>query len=267
MKSIRELIDLNGRVAVITGAVGHIGSAFAEAFAELHASVVLLDRNEARLGTCAQSLRGQYGTETLAFPVDLEDEQKTRQIPRVVLEKFGRIDILVHCAALVGTSDLEGWAVPFSEQRSDTWRRALEVNLTAAFILTQAAAPALKESGHGSVITMGSIYGMVGPDMGLYGGTTLGNPAAYNASKGGILQLTRYLATVLAPDIRVNCISPGGVERGQTDPFLSRYIARTPLKRMAKEEDLKGAAVYLASDLSSYVTGQNIVVDGGWTAW
>jgi NAD(P)-dependent dehydrogenase (short-subunit alcohol dehydrogenase family) len=103
--------------------------------------------------------------------------------------------------------------------------------------------------------------------MGLYEGTTLGNPAAYAASKGGIVQFTRYLATVLAPAIRVNCISPGGVMRGHTDPFLSRYLKRTPMGRMATEEDLKGAAVYLASDLSSYVTGVNLMVDGGFTAW
>jgi NAD(P)-dependent dehydrogenase (short-subunit alcohol dehydrogenase family) len=126
---------------------------------------------------------------------------------------------------------------------------------------------ALRESGHGSVINVSSIYGVVGPNYGLYEGTALGNPGAYAASKGGVIQLTRWLATTLAPNVRVNCISPGGIERGQNEQFQDRYTALTPLKRMGREEDLKGAVAFLASDLSQYVTGQNLMVDGGWTAW
>src|SRR5437870_1912890 len=114
---------------------------------------------------------------------------------------------------------------------------------------------------------IGSIYGVVGPDLALYEGTPLGNPAAYAASKGGLLQFTRWLATSLAPRVRVNMLSPGGVERGQAEQFRTRYVAKTPLARMATEEDFKGAVAYLASDLSAYVTGQNLIVDGGWTTW
>jgi NAD(P)-dependent dehydrogenase (short-subunit alcohol dehydrogenase family) len=147
------------------------------------------------------------------------------------------------------------------------WRLALEVNLTAPFILTQIFADALAESGHGSVINVASIYGMVGPDMRLYEDTTLGNAAAYGASKGGLLQLTRWLATVMAPHVRINAITPGGLWRDQPEVFVNRYVERAPLKRMGSEEDFKGAAAYLSSDLSAYVTGQNIVVDGGWTTW
>jgi NAD(P)-dependent dehydrogenase (short-subunit alcohol dehydrogenase family) len=168
---------------------------------------------------------------------------------------------------LVGTSGLKGWNTPFKDQQSDTWRLALDVNLTAPFVLTQACADALAKSGHGSVINVASIYGMVGPDMGLYEGTEIGNAAAYGASKGGLLQLTRWLSTVLAPQVRVNAITPGGLWRNQPESFHHRYVARTPLKRMGSEEDFKGAVAYLASDLSSYVTGQNLVVDGGWTVW
>ena len=148
----------------------------------------------------------------------------------------------------------------------DTWRRALEVNLTAPFALIQSCVDLLKAS-KGVVINMGSIYGVLGPDMNLYQGTSMGNPAAYAASKGGLLQLTHWLATVLAPDIRVNMISPGGIFRHQPKDFCERYIQKTPLKRMATEEDLKGAIAYFATDLSLYVTGQNLLVDGGWTAW
>jgi NAD(P)-dependent dehydrogenase (short-subunit alcohol dehydrogenase family) len=183
------------------------------------------------------------------------------------LGHFQRLDILVNCAGLIGAAELPGWGTPFDEQRSDTWRKALEVNLTAAFVLTQASASVLAASGHGSVINVASIYGMVGPDMRLYHGMPMGNPAAYAASKGGLLQLTRWVATALAPRVRVNAITPGGVWRGQPDAFRQRYEERTPLGRMAREEDLKGAVAFLASDLSAYVTGHNLVVDGGWTAW
>ena len=125
----------------------------------------------------------------------------------------------------------------------------------------------LRAKRRGSIINISSIYGAVGPDMSLYDGTSMGNPAAYAVSKGGILQMTRWLSTVLAPDIRVNSITPGGIARNQPLPFVERYEKRTPLRRMGREEDFKGAIAYFASDLSSWVTGENLMVDGGWTAW
>jgi NAD(P)-dependent dehydrogenase (short-subunit alcohol dehydrogenase family) len=162
---------------------------------------------------------------------------------------------------------MDGWAVPFGEQTVEAWDRALRVNLTSAFVLVQEARDLLGASGAGSVILFGSIYGQVGPDRSLYEGTSIANPAAYGASKGAIAQLARTLATTLAPSVRVYVITPGGIERGQPDAFVSRFRARTPLARMAVEEDVKGAVAFLASNLSAYVTGQEIVVDGGWTVW
>jgi len=177
------------------------------------------------------------------------------------------MDILLNNAAYVGTSGLTGWAVPFEQQTSDTWRKAMEVNLTAVFNLTQASREALIASGHGSIINIASIYGIVGPNLDLYEGTSMGNPAAYAASKGGLVQFTRWCATVLAPQIRVNAITPGGISRNQSETFLERYVSRTPMKRMGTEEDFQGAIVYLASDLSKYVTGHNLIVDGGFSVW
>ena len=182
------------------------------------------------------------------------------EIARCTLERFGRIDILINNAALP-------LSTRFPDLSADEWRRALEVNLTAPFVLVQAAAADLAASGHGSVINISSIYGLSGPDWRLYEGTSLGNPAAYAASKGGLIQMTRWLATTMAPKVRVNAIAPGGVFRNTPEPFLGRYISRTPLARMATEEDFMGAVAYLASDLSAYVTGQCLAVDGGWTAW
>ncbi len=198
---------------------------------------------------------------------DLADEDATRALVRHTVDALGGLDVLVHAAALVGTSTLDGWAVPFEEQRVDAWDAAMRVNLTSAFVLTQEARAALAVSGYGSVILFGSTYGLVGPDLSLYDGTAMANPAAYGASKGGLLQLMRALATTLAPEIRVNAISPGGVERGQPEIFQERYRARTPLRRLARRRHVKGAVAFLASDLSEYVTGHNLVVDGGWTAW
>lgn len=266
MKTLQELSSLSGRVACVTGGAGHIGAALADALAELGASLAIVDLDAERCAATCSRLERRWSVAALPLAADLEDEAAVRGIAPSILHRFGRLDVLVNCAALVGTSALEGWAVRFAEQSAATWRRALEINLTAPFVLTQACAEALSASGHGSVINVLSIYGLVGPDFSLYAGTDVGNPAAYGASKGGLLQLTRYLATSLAPGVRVNAITPGGVLRDQPEPFLSRYVSRTPLGRMATEEDFKGAVAYLASDLSNYVTGLNLVVDGGWTA-
>ncbi|MBL8490125.1 MAG: SDR family oxidoreductase, partial [Rhodocyclaceae bacterium] len=145
----------------------------------------------------------------------------------------------------------------------------MRVNLTAAVVLVQEMRQALAASGHGSVILVSSIYGVVGSDAAVYAGTQMNadRVLSYSASKGGLLQLMRHFSTLLAPAVRVNAISPGGIERGQPEAFRRQYAERTPLKRMGTEEDMKGAVAFLASDLSAYVTGQNLMVDGGWTAW
>lgn len=267
MRSLKELMDLRGRVAVITGGCGHLGTAMAEALAECGASVVLADRASTNPQAAARFLAEQFTVPALGVSVDLSDEKETASLPETVAAAMGGLDILVNNAAFVGTSNLEGWATSFEEQSADTWRKALEVNLTACFVLSKAAAPWLRRSGKGCIINIGSIYGVCAPDFSFYENTAMGNPAAYAASKGGLIQLTRWLSTALAPDVRVNALSPGGVWRGQDKTFVSRYEKRTPLARMAREEDFKGAALYLASELSAYVTGQNLLVDGGFSAW
>jgi len=249
-RPVAELGDLTGRRAVVAGGAGHLGSAAVETLLEQGASVVVVDQAAHDGIVC-----------------DLADEAATRAAVHAAAEQLGGIDVIVHAAALVGTSERAGWAVPFDEQTVASWDEALSVNLTSAFVLVHEARDLLAASGRGSVILFGSIYGLVGPDPSLYEGTELANPTAYGVSKGGLLQLVRYLATTLAPRVRVNAISPGGVERGQSPAFLDRYRARTPLGRLATEEDVKGAVAFLASDLSAYVTGHNLVVDGGWTAW
>lgn len=266
MTTINALMKLNGRRALITGACGGLGRVMAPTLAELGADLVLLDRNDTPLAELATEIVADWGVGVDVRHCDLESQaERDALIARLLQE--GSLDILINNAAFVGTSGLQGWGVPFAEQSIETWRRALEVNLTAAFHLCQGLAPLLQASVNGSVINIGSIYGEYGPDWELYKGTSMSNPAAYGVSKGGLLQLTRWLATTMAPAVRVNAISPGGIARGQAQIFVERYEARTPLGRMATEDDFRGAVAFLATDMSAYMTGQNLLIDGGWGVW
>ena len=258
---------MGGRVSLVTGGAGHLGQAMAISLAELGSDLVLLDRDADALSEVATRLIDLYGVRVEIRCCNLENEGEIASVAPWVEETLGRLDVLINNAAFVGSSELKGWSTSFEEQSLTTWRRALDVNLTAAFALTQGCNRLLEASGHGSVINIGSIYGVHGPDLSLYAGTEMNNPAAYAASKGGLLQLTRWLATVLAPNIRVNSLSPGGLARNQPQQFVQRYKARTPLGRMGREEDFKGAIAFLATDMSDWVTGQNIMVDGGWGVW
>lgn len=267
MKSIQQLMDLSGRVALVTGGAGFIGRAIAEGLAEVGANIVLVDINKESLEQAEQQIKNKYGVDVLSLLINMEDSTEIESIPVKVEREYGRLDIIINNAAFVGDSGLSGWVTEFEKQELSTWRRAIEVNLTAPFALVQSCSSLLRKNYCGSVINIGSIYGIVGPDLKLYENTNMGNPAAYSASKGGLTQLSRWLSTVMAPEVRVNTLSPGGVSRHQPESFTQKFISRTPLQRMAIEEDFKGAALYLASDLSAYVTGQNIVVDGGWSVW
>lgn len=262
-RTIAAMSRLDDRVALITGGAGHLGKAFAETLLELGARVVLVDRDQAALDAAKGALNS---SSVSTLTADLLDEAATSMIVPAVLDQAGRLDVLVNNAAFTGASGISGFAVPLADQTMPAWNAAMRVNLNAPFQLCLSAREALI-SRRGVIINIGSIYGAVGPDFSLYEGTAMGNPAAYGASKGGLLQLTRYLATALAPHVRVNSISPGGIARGQPEAFKKRYEGRAPLGRMASEEDMKGALAYLASDLSSYVTGQHLLVDGGWTTW
>lgn len=265
MRSLQNLMDMRGRVALLTGGAGFIGTAAARALIEMGATVILADLKVAEPEARADALNEDGSKTCFGVICDLESDDKIMALSEFVAEKFGRLDVLVNTAALVGTTPLEGWTVPFADQSIETWRKALEVNLTGPFRVIQILEPMLRSSRHGSVINIGSIYGIVGPDPSLYVGTDMNNPAAYAASKGGLLQLTRWLSVTLAPDIRVNAITPGGIARGQPEVFVENYEKRTPLRRMGTEEDMIGAIAYLSSDLSLYVTGHNLSVDGGWT--
>ena len=267
MSKVKELMNLKGRRAMITGATGGLGSVMADTLAEMGADLILVDRPGTDFGPLAASLQMRWGGQVWHYHCDLEQNDERLELLELIENEHKLLNVLINNAAFVGASDLKGWVTSFEQQTIETWRRALEVNLTAPFHLCQGLAPLLKRSAGASIINIGSIYGEYGPDWELYENTTMGNPAAYGASKGGLNQLTRWLATTLAPDIRVNAISPGGIFRNQPDIFVKRYESRTPLRRMANEDDFRGATAYLASDMSSYVSGQVLSVDGGWGSW
>jgi len=267
MKKISDLMSLDGRCALITGALGGIGQEIALTIAELGGDLILIDQPGLDYDPLKQKISDNWDVSIEFISCDLESENSRMSLIEKIISSESRLDILINNAAFVGDSNLDGWIDNFSQQSIKTWNRALEVNLTAAFHLSQGFSPLLKKNSNGSIINISSIYGVVAPDYSLYKDINMGNPAAYSVSKGGLIQLTKWLSTTISPEIRVNVISPGGVRRNQSIEFIKRYESKTPLGRMANEEDFKGAIAYLASDLSGYVTGQNLIVDGGWTVW
>lgn len=267
MTTIKELSSLKGRRALITGATGGLGKVMADTLAELGADLVLVDRPGADFESLSATLIERWGIKVELRFCDLEHQDERSQLMAWLKNGGEGLNILINNAAFVGASELQGWAVPFEDQTVETWRRAIEVNLTAVFDLCQGLTPMLKAAEGANIINIASIYGIYGPIWSLYEGTSMSNPAAYSASKGGLIQFSRWLSTTIAPHIRVNTISPGGVFRNQPEVFVTRYEAKTPLGRMATEDDFRGVVAYVASDLAKYVTGQNLVVDGGWGVW
>ena len=265
--TLRNLMSLKGRTALVTGAGGHLGRVIIDTLGEQGANLILVDLPGSNLENVVKNVKDKWDISSEYINCDLENHDEREEMIEFINSKYNQLNILINNAAFVGTSELTGWATRFEHQNLDVWRRGIEVNLTAAFHLCQGFASVLGNSHGANILNIGSIYGEFGPDWRLYEGTNLGNPASYAVSKGGIIQLTRWLATTLAPNIRVNCMSPGGIFRNQHNEFLSRYCQKVPLGRMAVEDDFRGGIAFLTSDLSAYMTGQNIAIDGGWGVW
>lgn len=259
------LFSLEGKKILVTGAAGHLGRVLCEFLVSDGATVFAVDINERGLDAMRVEL-DPSGSSMVTFCADLANESDRVALSQSVCEKTDSLDGAVFAAAFVGTSELEGWGVDFAEQSLDAWRAALELNLTAPFHLTQLLEGLLRRGTDPSIVNVGSIYGSIAPDWGLYEGLDMANPAGYGTSKGGLVQLTRWLASALAPDIRVNMVSPGGIAREQPETFAQRYAAKVPLNRMATEQDVVGTIVSLLGRSALYVTGQNLFVDGGFGA-
>jgi len=264
--------DVSDRTIIVTGGAGLLGREYARSLVAANAAVVLADINEACVAEVAAGLSGK----TIGVGVDVTDHASVARLIRTTLDAFGRIDGLVNNAALnpaVVRDQPAACDLPFEQYPLDLWHRTLAVNLTGMFLCTREVAPTMLAQRRGVIVNVSSTYGLVGPDQRLYesdepDGRRGFKPVDYSVTKSGVLGFTRYLAAYWAgTGIRVNTLTPGGVFSDQPEEFVRRYSARTLLGRMADRHEYSAALLFLLSDASSYMTGSNLVVDGGWTAW
>lgn len=252
---------LDGKSALVTGGAGLLGRAFVRSLAEQGARVFIGEIDS----PAAEDARADMaGLAVEVLPLDIRSEASVAHaVAEAAARSGGRLDIMVN-NAYPRTAD---WGRKFEDIPAESWRSNVDMHMNGYFLCCRAAGEHMKARGGGSVVNLGSIYGMVGPDFGIYEGTGITNPAAYAAIKGGILNLTRYLASLYGPHgVRFNSLSPGGILDGQDARFVEQYNRRCPMRRLATVEDITGGMVFLASDASRYVTGHNLVMDGGWTA-
>lgn len=273
---IQEKFDLTRRVAIVTGGVGLLGAEFCRTLAEAGAAVAVVDLNGPAAQAVADTLTSS-GYKALPVPTDITQPDSVKAAIERVLSAFGRIDVLVNSAALDPKFDPDAVTKgitpgAFEDYPLELWNSALDVNLTGMFLMTQACVkPMIEQGKKGSIINICSTYGLNGPDQRIYvkeGKRVAFKPVYYTVTKAGVMGFTKYLAAYYAgTEIRVNALTPGGVFNNHEDYFVKNYSAKTILGRMANKDEMNGALLFLASDASSYMTGNNVVVDGGWTAW
>ena len=273
---IQDKFKLEGKAAVVTGGAGLLGAEFSKTLAEAGASVIVADLDEDGANKVAQGLADAGYTAT-GFGLDVTRIESARELASVAVSKFGRLDILVNSAALDPKFDPDAAAKgiapgAFEDYPLEQWNAALNVNLTGMFLVTQACVgPMLEQGKKGSIINICSTYGLNGPDQRIYikdGQRVAYKPVYYTTTKAGVMGFTKYLAAYYAEtDIRVNALTPGGVYNNHEEYFVKNYSAKTIMGRMAQKDEMNGALLFLASDASSYMTGNNVIVDGGWTAW
>jgi NAD(P)-dependent dehydrogenase (short-subunit alcohol dehydrogenase family) len=264
------LPELEGKVAVITGALGLLGRVHCATFANAGAAVVVTDLDQ----TGCEALAAELGGSAFACAADITQERSLEGLRDAVIERFRGIDVLLNNAA-INDAYQEGQDPALSRFEHfplETFERAIRVNVSGTFLACRILGATMAGRRSGSIINVASTYGLVGPDQSIYlrpdGSQRFHKSPSYAASKGAVIALTRFLATYWgSKNVRVNCLCPGGVANDQDDFFVRNYSARTPLGRMAEPEEIARAAVFLASDASSYMTGSNMIVDGGWTAW
>lgn len=273
MASIMDKFNLTGKSAIVTGGVGLLGKEFCRTLAEAGASVMVADLNGDAAEEYAAQLRSS-GYDAGFVRVNVIDPESVQGMVDNAVELFGGLDILVNSAAMDPKFDAAHSGQhgnTFEDFPLEMWRQAIDVNLTGMFLSCQTAAREMKKKNSGSIINICSTYGLVGPDQRIYerpGEPVRTKPVYYSVTKAGVLGMVHYLATYYAgTNIRTNALTPGGVFNQHDDLFLKNYSARTVMGRMAKQDEMNGALLFLASDASSYMTGSNLVVDGGWTAW
>ena len=271
--SYKKMFDLSGKVALITGATGFLGKRFCYGLAESGSDIAVVDLVQESCDLLSNELNEKYGIRSVAIACDISDPFEVQKMVNSVVSELGQINIL-HNNAATKSDDLNAFFAPFEEYSLSEWKKIMSDNLDGMFLVAQAVGGQMVKQGTGgSIIQTSSIYGIMGPDNRIYEGSfymgrEINTPAIYSASKAGVVGLTKYLATYWAKKgIRVNTLTPGGTESGQNDEFQKRYASRIPMNRMAKADEMVGALIYLASDASSYVTGHNLIIDGGLNCW
>lgn len=265
--------NLEGKSCIITGGAGILGQHFCRGVARAGAGVAVVDIELEKAVGLAEVIRDQFGTKAVGVYCDVSNPASVNEMVTSVCDVFGKIDLL-HNNAASKSENLDAFFAPFENYCLDEWRKVMSVNIDGMFLVAQAVGRQMIQQGKGgSIVQTASIYGIVAPDQRIYEGSIylgrqINTPAVYSASKAAVIGLSQYLATYWAGrGIRVNTLTPGGVESGQNLEFKRRYAARIPLGRMAEPTEMVGALIYLLSDASSYVTGQNIIVDGGLSVW
>ena len=271
--SLPDQFSLAGRLAIVTGGAGLLGSEFCRTIVDAGGCVIVADLNHGAAEALAAEL-SQDSDCARAASVDITSKESVEALVESAISQHGQIDILVNSAAIDPKFDAdhaESHVDAFENFSLEAWNQALDVNLTGTFITSQAVGRRMAGRGKGVIINICSTYGLVGPDQRIYqteGEIKRYKPVYYSVTKAGILGLTRYLAAYYADtEIRVNALTPGGVFNDHDESFVTAYSYRAILGRMARIDEMNGALLFLASDASSYMTGANLVVDGGWTAW
>jgi len=274
MKKIKQLFNLSNRNIIIAGGAGQIGFAFVEILVDAGATVIIADIDDdmAREKCVLSTIVKENRERVIIKKIDVSDTESIDAFYNDITNEFGKLYGLVNVFHFKGnTRKLDtgsNFFAGFDTYPEEAWDAVHDINLKGSFLMSQKALPLLENNTQGVIVNISSTYGIVSANKSIYGNSGINSPVAYATSKAALLNLTRYMATHLADkNIRVNCLSPGGVFNNQSEEFLKNYTEKTPLGRMAIAEDYQGAILYLLSDASSYMTGANLVVDGGWTAW
>ncbi len=269
----KALSDLDGKVAIVTGGIGILGRNFCRGLAAYGANVAIVDLDATLMREFAKELENNYGIRAQGYLCDVSNPVSVSETVKSVALDFGKIDIL-HNNASSKSDDLEAYFKSFEEYELEEWQKIMATNIDGMFLMAQAVGiQMISQKSSGSIIQTASIYGVLAPDNRIYEGSSylgrsINTPAVYSVSKAAVIGLTKYLSTYWADfGIRVNTLTPGGVYTGQNAEFKRRYSERVPMGRMADPHEMVGALLFLASEASSYITGQNIIVDGGLHAW
>ncbi len=266
--NVMDLFRLDGKIGLVTGGARNLGFDMALAMAEAGADVAITSRTLESAKKSAKKIANLTGKTILPLQCDVKSEQQVEAMVDAVLDKFGKIDILINNAGNVVSTPENA---PFEKRPTELWQDTIDTNLNGVFFCSKhVVAKSMKPAKSGSIINIASVTGIVGKDRRVYEGTSMGGATLdYHAAKGAVISMTRDMGVYLAPDgIRANCISPGGFWRNHPEKFVQAFCKTIPMGRMGQDgKELKGAAVFLASEASSYMTGANVVVDGGLTAW